>query len=164
MSSMSPTVLDLHRPGGASAIVAPSAESAARPAFARARRTIGLPEIAEVDVVRHYTRLSQESHGVDNGPYPLGSCTMKYNPKRNDELAREPGFLHAHPMQDPATLGGVWDMYERLQAMVCEVTGMDACCLAPAAGAHGELAGLLIEMLRTFENARECFDGWLVAK
>ena len=118
--------------------------AAARPAFAAARRAIGLPEIAEVDVVRHYTRLSQESHGVDNGPYPLGSCTMKYNPKRNDELAREPGFARAHPMQDAASLGGVWEMYERLQAMICEVTGMDACCLAPAAGAHGELAGLLM--------------------
>ena len=84
--------------------------AAARPAFAAARRAIGLPEIAEVDVVRHYTRLSQESHGVDNGPYPLGSCTMKYNPKRNDELAREPGFARAHPMQDAAARGGGWGM------------------------------------------------------
>jgi glycine dehydrogenase subunit 2 len=105
---------------------------------------IGLPELAEVDVVRHYTRLSQESHGVDNGPYPLGSCTMKYNPKRNDQLAREPGFARAHPMQAVEMLGGVWELYERLQGMICEVTGMDACCLAPAAGAHGELAGLLM--------------------
>jgi len=69
---------------------------------------------------------------------------MKYNPKRNDQLASEPGFARAHPMQPPEMLGGVWELYERLQGMVCEVTGMDACCLAPAAGAHGELAGLLM--------------------
>lgn len=142
----SQTLMDLHRPGARSDAFGEGtpAPAAARPAFARPRGSIGLPEVAEVDVVRHYTRLSQESHGVDNGPYPLGSCTMKYNPKRNDELAREPGFTHAHPQQDPASLGGVWELYERLQVMICEVTGMDACCLAPAAGAHGELAGLLM--------------------
>jgi glycine dehydrogenase subunit 2 len=142
----SQTLMDLHRPHARSDAFGDGlpAQPAARPAFARARGSIGLPEVAEVDVVRHYTRLSQESHGVDNGPYPLGSCTMKYNPKRNDELARDPGFVHAHPQQDAASLGGVWELYERLQAMICEITGMDACCLAPAAGAHGELAGLLM--------------------
>ena len=148
MAATSPSqmITDLHRPGAASDVFASShiRLSAARPAFARSRHAIGLPEVSEVDVVRHFTRLSQESHGVDNGPYPLGSCTMKYNPKRNDVLARLPGFENAHPLQDTDTLGGVWEMYERLQAMVCEVTGMDACCLAPAAGAHGELAGLLV--------------------
>ncbi len=137
---------DLHRPGAASDVFASSHMqlNAARPAFARSRQAIGLPEVSEVDVVRHFTRLSHESHGVDNGPYPLGSCTMKYNPKRNDVLARLPGFENAHPLQVSDTLGGVWEMYERLQTMVCEITGMDACCLAPAAGAHGELAGLLV--------------------
>ncbi|MEO7547347.1 MAG: aminomethyl-transferring glycine dehydrogenase subunit GcvPB [Ramlibacter sp.] len=146
MNTPSITLTDMHRPGAAGDIFAgrSTALVVLPPAFVRRRQTIGLPEVAEVDVVRHYTRLSQDSHGVDNGPYPLGSCTMKYNPKRNDELAREPGFARAHPMQPVETLGGVWEMYERLQAMVCEVTGMDACCLAPAAGAHGELAGLLM--------------------
>ncbi|WP_431097787.1 aminomethyl-transferring glycine dehydrogenase subunit GcvPB [Polaromonas aquatica] len=145
-TSASQTIIELHRPGAASDVFAGRLPGKAPmpPAFARARTTIGLPEVSEVDVVRHFTRLSQESHGVDNGPYPLGSCTMKYNPKRNDELARLPGFANAHPMQDPASLGGVWEMYERLQSMICEITGMDACCLAPAAGAHGELAGLLV--------------------
>ncbi|MES2190305.1 MAG: aminomethyl-transferring glycine dehydrogenase subunit GcvPB [Pseudomonadota bacterium] len=140
-------ITDLHRAGAASDVFAGAARlstSPALPAFARRRTATGLPEVSEVDVVRHFTRLSQESHGVDNGPYPLGSCTMKYNPKRNDALAALPGFSHAHPLQDADTLGGVWEMYERLQAMICEVTGMDACCLAPAAGAHGELAGLLV--------------------
>src|SRR3954465_6908587 len=113
MSNQAQTVMDLHRSGGASEVMPGSASSpVARPKFAKPRRAIGLPEIAEVDVVRHYTRLSQESHGVDNGPYPLGSCTMKYNPKRNDALAGEGGFRHAHPMQPPETLGGVWELYE----------------------------------------------------
>ena len=147
MSATSPSqsIIDLHRSGAASDVFAGRVlVSPPMPSFARQRTVIGLPEVSEVDVVRHFTRLSQESHGVDNGPYPLGSCTMKYNPKRNDELARLPGFLNAHPMQDVDTLGGVWELYERLQSMVNEVTGMDACCLAPAAGAHGELAGLLV--------------------
>lgn len=146
-TSPSPMITDLHHAGAASDVFAGAVRLAAPPAipaFARRRMTTGLPEVSEVDVVRHFTRLSQESHGVDNGPYPLGSCTMKYNPKRNDVLAALPGFAHAHPLQNPDTLGGVWEMYERLQAMICEVTGMDACCLAPAAGAHGELAGLLV--------------------
>ena len=147
MSATSPSqsIIDLHRSGAASDVFAGRLlMSPPMPSFARQRTVIGLPEVSEVDVVRHFTRLSQESHGVDNGPYPLGSCTMKYNPKRNDELARLPGFVNAHPMQDVDTLGGVWELYERLQSMVNEVTGMDACCLAPAAGAHGELAGLLV--------------------
>ncbi len=145
-TSPSQMITDLHRLGAASDVFASSRfrSDVARPAFARSRQAIGLPEVSEVDVVRHFTRLSQESHGVDNGPYPLGSCTMKYNPKRNDVLARLPGFEAVHPLQDTHTLGGVWEMYERLQTMVCEITGMDACCLAPAAGAHGELAGLLV--------------------
>lgn len=146
VTSPSQSIVDLHRPGAASDVFAGEALMAPPPppSFARQRTAIGLPEVSEVDVVRHFTRLSQESHGVDNGPYPLGSCTMKYNPKRNDELARLSGFANAHPMQDADTLRGVWEVYERLQVMVSEVTGMDACCLAPAAGAHGELAGLLV--------------------
>lgn len=147
MSATSPSqsIVDLHRPGAASDVFAGEIPVAPPPpSFARGRTAIGLPEVSEVDVVRHFTRLSQEAHGVDNGPYPLGSCTMKYNPKRNDDLARLPGFVNAHPMQEADTLRGVWELYERLQVMVSEVTGMDACCLAPAAGAHGELAGLLV--------------------
>ena len=148
----SQTLLELHRPGAASELFAGTVP-AAPPAFARRRVAIGLPEVSEVDVVRHFTRLSQESHGVDNGPYPLGSCTMKYNPKRNDALAALEGFAFAHPQQPPEMLGGVWAFYERLQRMVCEITGMDQCCLAPAAGAHGELAGLLM-IRKHFEHLK----------
>lgn len=146
-TSPSQTITDLHRAGAASDVFSGSRVTSpipSPPAFVRQRLAIGLPEVSEVDVVRHFTRLSQESHGVDNGPYPLGSCTMKYNPKRNDALAALPGFACAHPLQDADTLGGVWEMYVRLQGMICEITGMDACCLVPAAGAHGELAGLLV--------------------
>jgi glycine dehydrogenase subunit 2 len=107
-------------------------------------QTLALPALSEIDVVRHYTQLSQDNHGVDNGAYPLGSCTMKYNPKRNDVAANLPGFAHAHPEQPEHTLGGLWQMLHHLQAHMAEITGMDAVSLQPAAGANGELAGLFI--------------------
>lgn len=140
------SVTALHRAGAASDVFAgaPQPAPAQPPEFARLRARIGLPQLSEVDVVRHFTRLSRQSHGVDNGPYPLGSCTMKYNPKRNDELARLPGFACAHPLQEQDSLAGLWELYARLQEMLCEITGMHACCLAPAAGAHGEWAALLM--------------------
>ncbi|GAB4243213.1 MAG: aminomethyl-transferring glycine dehydrogenase subunit GcvPB [Candidatus Methylacidiphilales bacterium] len=103
-----------------------------------------LPELAEVDVVRHFTNLSRFVHGVDNGPYPLGSCTMKYNPKRHDEVARLDGFRHAHPLQPADTLPGLWQAFGQLQEWLAELTGMDHFSLQPAAGAHGEFAGLLM--------------------
>jgi glycine dehydrogenase subunit 2 len=115
---------------------------------------LGLPELNEVDVVRHFTNLSRFAHGVDNGPYPLGSCTMKYNPKRNDALAQLDGFAAAHPQQPPATLDGLWDAMYELQTFIAELTGMDAVTLQPAAGAHGELAGLLV-MRRHFRERGE---------
>jgi len=140
------TILNLHREAASSRMFndATALPLPVMPEYLRARSSIGLPEVSEVDVVRHYTKLSQNSHGVDNGPYPLGSCTMKYNPKRNDVLANLPELRDAHPLQPESALGGVWELYARLQPMLCEITGMDACSLVPAAGAHGELAGLLI--------------------
>jgi len=115
---------------------------------------LGLPELTEVDVVRHFTNLSRWAHGVDNGPYPLGSCTMKYNPKRNDRLATLDGFRFAHPRQPAATLQGVWEAFADLQDCIAELTGMDAVTLQPAAGAHGELTGLLV-IRRHFEKKGE---------
>lgn len=103
-----------------------------------------LPELAEIEVVRHYTQLSLENHGVDSGAYPLGSCTMKYNPKRNDVFANLSGFRDVHPHQPAHTQAGVWEMFYHLQSCIAELTGMDAVSVQPAAGAHGELAGLLI--------------------
>jgi glycine cleavage system P protein (glycine dehydrogenase) subunit 2 len=102
------------------------------------------PDLSEVDVVRHYTRLSQWNYGVDSGMYPLGSCTMKYNPKCNERQANLAGFANAHPLL-PSRLsqGGLRMMYE-LERLLAEITGLDAVNLQPAAGAHGELTGMLI--------------------
>ncbi|GHB96295.1 aminomethyl-transferring glycine dehydrogenase subunit GcvPB [Cerasicoccus arenae] len=112
---------------------------------------IGLPELSEIDVVRHFTNLSRQAHGVDNGPYPLGSCTMKYNPKRNDKLAMLDGFGKVHPYQPSDSMPGVWSMLWNLQTAIAEITGMDAVTLQPAAGAHGEFTGLLV-MKKHFEK------------
>jgi len=102
------------------------------------------PELSEVDVVRHYTRLSQWNFGVDTGMYPLGSCTMKYNPKANEEYASLPGFAGAHPyLPAPLVQGALKLMYD-LERFLAEITGMDATSLQPAAGAQGELAGIML--------------------
>jgi len=102
------------------------------------------PDLGEVDIVRHYTRLSQWNFGVDTGMYPLGSCTMKYNPKINDKIAATPALASAHPMlSDDLCQGTLFMMYE-LQRFLAEITGLDAVSLQPAAGAHGELTGMLI--------------------
>jgi len=104
----------------------------------------GFPEVAEIDVVRHYTRLSQWNFGVDSGFYPLGSCTMKYNPKINEEIAGLPGFSMLHPYQPEETAQGALELMYELEEHLCEITGMDAVTLQPSAGAHGELCGLLV--------------------
>ena len=102
------------------------------------------PDLSEIDVVRHYTRLSTWNFGVDTGMYPLGSCTMKYNPKTNERQARLPGFAGAHPMLPPQLAQGALEMMYKLERYLEEVTGMSAVSLQPAAGAHGELAGMLL--------------------
>ncbi len=103
-----------------------------------------LPEVSELDVVRHYTNVSQKNFGVENGFYPLGSCTMKYNPKINDELATLPGFSNIHPLQPASSMQGMLKIYNELANMLSEITGMDSYSLNPFAGAHGELTGLMI--------------------
>jgi glycine dehydrogenase subunit 2 len=102
-----------------------------------------LPELGEPDVVRHYTNLSTLNMSVDTHFYPLGSCTMKYNPKRNERVAAWPGMAELHPYQDERTLQGTLAMLYELQSMLAEIAGLDACCLQPAAGAHGEFTALL---------------------
>lgn len=102
-----------------------------------------LPQLSELDVVRHYTRLSQWNFGVDSGMYPLGSCTMKYNPKTNEVQAARPGFAGAHPLLDQDLCQGALEMMYNLEQYLAEITGMAAVTLQPAAGAHGELAGML---------------------
>jgi glycine dehydrogenase subunit 2 len=103
-----------------------------------------LPEVAEIDLIRHYTRLSQMNHGVDTGPYPLGSCTMKYNPKVAEAVAALPGFQRLHPLQPDATVQGMFELLWRLEQALCEITGMARATLQPPAGACGEMTGLLI--------------------
>ena len=102
------------------------------------------PDLSEVEVVRHYTRLSTWNFGVDTGMYPLGSCTMKYNPKINEKQAALPGFARAHPLLPTPLSQGVLKMMFELERLLAEITGMDAVTLQPAAGAHGELTGMLI--------------------
>jgi glycine dehydrogenase subunit 2 len=107
-------------------------------------RAAALPEVAEIDLIRHYTRLSQMNHGVDTGPYPLGSCTMKYNPKVAETVAAIPGFQRLHPLQPDATVQGMLELLWRLERALCEITGMAKATLQPPAGACGEMTGLLI--------------------
>ncbi|GKW44371.1 aminomethyl-transferring glycine dehydrogenase subunit GcvPB [Planococcus sp. NCCP-2050] len=111
-----------------------------------------LPEVSELDIMRHYTALSKRNHGVDSGFYPLGSCTMKYNPKINESVARFPGFANIHPLQDESTVQGALELLFDLQEHLKEITGMDEVTLQPAAGAHGEWTGLM--MIRAYHESR----------
>lgn len=108
------------------------------------KAALGLPEVSEVDVVRHYTNLSQMNFGVDTGFYPLGSCTMKYNPKINEEIAAMPGFLGLHPLQPESTVQGALEVYYNMEKSLSAITGMAGFTFNPCAGAHGELTGLMI--------------------
>jgi glycine dehydrogenase subunit 2 len=110
-----------------------------------------LPEVSEFDVVRHYSRLSQMNYGVDTHFYPLGSCTMKYNPKINEDMARLGGFGRLHPLAPEAHAQGALALMHELASALAEIAGMDAVSLQPAAGAQGELAGVL--MIRAFHRA-----------
>jgi glycine dehydrogenase subunit 2 len=111
----------------------------------------GLPELTEQQVVRHYLRLSQHNFGVDTGFYPLGSCTMKHNPKINEQIARLPGFVAIHPLQDEATVQGALALMYELQEQLKEIGGFASVSLQPTAGAQGELTGLL--MMRAYHAA-----------
>ncbi len=111
-----------------------------------------LPELSETDISRHYTGLARETHGVNDGFYPLGSCTMKYNPRINEEIAALPGFADIHPLQPRETVAGCAEVFSLCERYLCEVTGMDAMSFQPAAGAHGELTGLLL--MRAYHLSR----------
>jgi glycine dehydrogenase subunit 2 len=111
-----------------------------------------LPEVSELDLIRHYTELSKRNHGIDSGFYPLGSCTMKYNPKINEDVARYPGFARIHPYQDEETIQGALQVMYDLQNELAEITGMDAISLQPAAGAQGEWTALM--MIRAYHESR----------
>ena len=106
-------------------------------------RPIGLPGLSEPEAVRHYTRLSRQNYAIDLGLFPLGSCTMKHNPRLNEKLARLPGFADVHPLQPQETVQGALQVIDELAAWLLELTGMPAIAMSPKAGAHGELCGLL---------------------
>ncbi len=111
-----------------------------------------LPEISEIDLGRHYTELAGETHGVNCGFYPLGSCTMKYNPRINEELSALPGFTGLHPLQPECSVQGALKVIYETSRMICEITGMDDMTMQPAAGAHGEYTGLLL--IRNYHKER----------
>jgi glycine dehydrogenase subunit 2 len=116
------------------------------------RNKLTLPEMAQNDVIRYFVGLSRLNYSIDTGLYPLGSCTMKYNPKVNEDVARLPGFAYAHPQQPAETSQGALAVLFELQETLAEITGMDAVGLAPAAGAQGELCGIL--MIKAYHLAR----------
>ncbi|MBG9978671.1 aminomethyl-transferring glycine dehydrogenase subunit GcvPB [Ruoffia tabacinasalis] len=121
------------------------------PEYLNRQEAAKLPEVSELQLVRHYTALSNKNFGIESGPYPLGSCTMKYNPKVNETIAALDGFSQIHPQQEPETAQGALELLHNLQEYLAEITGMDQISLQPAAGAHGELAAIL--MFKAFHEA-----------
>ncbi len=107
-------------------------------------REINLPQLAEIDVIRHYTHLAKKNYNIDQGFYPLGSCTMKYNPKVNEDIAKYPGFKDIHPYQSENLVQGALEILYGLEQYLCQLSGMDRVSLQPAAGAHGETTGLML--------------------
>jgi glycine dehydrogenase subunit 2 len=147
-----PTIFELSRPGRAATAQLPPALVAEIPAALRRRQPPLLPEVSELQAVRHYTRLSQLNFSIDTHFYPLGSCTMKYNPRGSNQYAMLPEFLARHPLA-PESLGqGFLACLYELQQMLMEVTGMQGVSLAPMAGAQGEFAG--VAMIRAYHHAR----------
>ena len=126
------------------------------PKSALAQKPPALPELSEPQVVRHFANLSQLNMSVDTHFYPLGSCTMKYNPKRNERIARLPGFADLHPYQPEQTLQGMLQLLYEMQQYFQEISGLDVCSLQPAAGAHGELKALLVAFSRRMCCSRVC--------
>ncbi len=116
------------------------------------KEELKLPELFEIDVIRHYTNLSNKNYGVDTGFYPLGSCTMKYNPKINEDTARYDGFANIHPLQPEDCIQGSLQLMYELEKSLCEIAGMDRMTLQPAAGAHGELTGIML--IRAYHEDR----------
>ena len=154
--ALEPTLFDRSEAGRGGQVVAPAPEGIDAlegiPAAARRREGPALPELSEPQVVRHFTRLSQLNFSIDTGFYPLGSCTMKYNPKLNEHVARLPGFARLHPLTPDAAAQGTLEMLYELERMLCEIGGMHAATLQPAAGAHGELTAML--MIRAYHRDR----------
>lgn len=114
------------------------------PSYLLRRAPLRIPNLSEPDLVRHYTRLSRLNYGVDSGFYPLGSCTMKYNPKLNEDLARLPGFVAAHPGEAPERVQGLLALLHQFSSLLAGIAGLPGVTMQPAAGAHGELTGMFL--------------------
>jgi glycine dehydrogenase subunit 2 len=147
-----PLIFEISRPGRCAAVLPALDVPPADLPDGLVREHLPLPEVSELDLVRHYTRLSHKNHAVDIGFYPLGSCTMKLNPQINEATARLPGFAHLHPYQDEETVQGAIFLMYHLQEFLKEIGGFAAVSLQPAAGAHGELTGVL--MMRAYHLDR----------
>jgi glycine dehydrogenase subunit 2 len=150
---LQPTIFERGRPGrGGGKIPHPPKDALERiPETARRAVPPALPEMNEPDVVRHYVNLSQLNYAVDTGFYPLGSCTMKFNPKLNEWAARLPGFANLHPLAPDEIAQGTLQLLWELEGALAEISGMRAVSLQPAAGAQGELTGIL--MIREHHRA-----------
>src|ERR1035437_3123782 len=122
----------------------PAVDAGALLGAARRDKAAELPELSEIEIIRHFTRLSTWNYAIDLGMYPLGSCTMKYNPRVNEYVARIEGLAEAHPYQPEKISQGILEVIDLLQRCLMEITGMDAITLQPAAGAHGEFTGILL--------------------
>ena len=127
-------------------------ESVSLPASLRRQTKPLLPEMSETDISRHYTELCKQVHGVNCGFYPLGSCTMKYNPRIDEEMAALPGFANVHPLSPVEDLDGMQQVLDTAAQYLCEITGMDGMTFQPAAGAHGEFTGVLL--IKQYHDAR----------
>ncbi|HEX3861055.1 MAG TPA: aminomethyl-transferring glycine dehydrogenase subunit GcvPB [Stellaceae bacterium] len=138
-----PLLFEQDSPGRSGVDLPPVPLGKSRLAGLERRGPIGLPGLSEPQIVRHFTRLSQKNYAIDSGLYPLGSCTMKHNPRLNEKMARLPGFADVHPMQPAATVQGALELIDTLAHWLKSLTGMPAVALSPAAGAHGELCGIM---------------------
>ena len=149
VSQNEPLLFELSSPGKAGyqlpELDVPAVDAEAALGAANVRPGIeGFPEVSEVEAIRHFTRLSTWNYAIDLGMYPLGSCTMKYNPRVNEQVARIDGLAWLHPYQPQQLAQGALEIMARLEAALAEITGMDAVTLQPAAGAHGEMTGILL--------------------
>lgn len=146
-------VFEKSRPGrGCSTLPACDVEVVMPGEKDKRERKLHLPELSEGELSRHYTELAKKSHGVNDGFYPLGSCTMKYNPKVNEDMAALPGFTEIHPLQPTHTVQGCMEVLKLSEKYLCEITGMDNMTFQPAAGAHGEFTGLLL--IKAYHESR----------
>jgi glycine dehydrogenase subunit 2 len=143
-----PLLFEIGGPGMAGAALpkldVPAAERSSIPAELLADAPPPLPEVGELDVVRHYKHLAHRCFSIDGNFYPLGSCTMKYNPRVNERVAFMPGFAHLHPYQDERDVQGILELLYRLRVYLAEIAGLPEVTLQPAAGAHGEMTALMI--------------------